>query len=258
MSSFLQSDFLNLHSSGSSVVEILSILATGFSLGLRHALDADHLVAVSTIMNERKGFLSGSLVGALWGVGHTAALFVIGAIIILFNVHMPPMLSATVELLAALVLVALGVNVLWKVRRGAVLHAHSHRHGEFLHAHPHLHEHAGAHKHEAASSHHRLTGMSKKPLLLGMLHGMAGSAGLMLVVLATISSRLLAVVYILLFGIGSMCGMFLMSMMIGMPLSMSARNQRLNRYTRVSLGIVSICLGSFLAWQSIVVNRGMM
>ncbi|MBI1807902.1 MAG: sulfite exporter TauE/SafE family protein [Ignavibacteria bacterium] len=233
----------------------LSILGLGFILGLKHALDADHLVAVSTIVSERKGFWSSSLVGAFWGLGHTASLLVVGLIVIAFNVQIPEKIAQGMEFTVALMLIVLGTNVLRKLRRGATMHFHIHKHQHHIHMHPHLHESVDLHRHGDRVVHHHHVKIGKKPFLVGMVHGMAGSAALMLLVLATISSRPLALLYIAIFGIGSVGGMFLMSMLIGLPFSFTSNHERLNNIVRMSAGIISLCFGLFYAWQVGIVDR---
>ena len=221
----------------------LSILALGFILGLKHATDADHLIAVSTIVSERKGFWSSSIVGALWGLGHTASLIVVGLLVIAFHFQIPEKVAMTMEFMVAVMLIALGVNVLWKIKRGAMLHVHTHVHHDRLPVHPHVHEPGKEHTHD----HGLLVG--KKPLLVGMVHGMAGSAALMLVVLATISSQSLALLYIAIFGIGSIGGMLVMSTLIGLPFFFTLKHDGFNRWIRTSAGIISVVFGLFYAWQ---------
>jgi len=228
----------------------LSVLGLGFVLGLKHALDADHLVAVSTIVSERKGFLSSSLVGALWGLGHTASLLLVGLLVVLFHVQIPDKIAMGMEFTVAIMLVILGANLLWKIRKGATLHFHAHEHSHRLHVHPHLHEHAvPGHRHEQELQNHHKVKASKKPFFVGMVHGMAGSAALMLVVLATISSRAVALLYIAIFGIGSVGGMFLMSALISIPFAITARHRGINRIVQIAAGILSVSFGLFLVWQ---------
>lgn len=224
-----------------------SILGLGFALGLKHALDADHLVAVSTIVSERKSFWSSSAVGALWGLGHTVSLLLVGLLVIAFHFPIPERVSELMEFGVAIMLVVLGLNVLLKVRRGATLHVHAHVHDHHFHIHPHLHEAAAVHDPGENSHHQRAVG--KKPFFVGMVHGMAGSAALMLVVLATITSRSLALLYIGVFGIGSVGGMVLMSTLIGLPFAITSAHDRLNRIIRISAGVISLCFGLFYAWQ---------
>ena len=225
-----------------------SVLVLGFVLGLKHALDADHLVAVSTIVSERKGFWSSSLVGAMWGLGHTASLLIVGLVVIAFHFQIPDKIAMIMEFGVALMLILLGANVLWKIKKGATFHVHSHEHSNRLHVHPHLHDQAVPHDH-STDHRHDVPGVGKKPFFVGMVHGMAGSAALMLVVLATISSRMLALLYIAIFGIGSVGGMFLMSSLIGLPFSLSSKYDRLNKIIRISAGVISVCFGIFYAWQ---------
>jgi ABC-type nickel/cobalt efflux system permease component RcnA len=227
-----------------SHIHFISILGLGFILGLKHALDADHLVAVSTIVSERKGFWSSTIVGALWGLGHTASLVVVGLAVIAFNFHIPEKIAMIMELFVALMLIGLGANVLWKIRKGATFHVHTHDHHDHLHIHPHLHEQASEVQHE----HHGMK-FNKKPFFVGMVHGMAGSAALMLLVLSTISSRAVALLYIAIFGFGSVGGMCVMSALIGLPFSLTAKHDRLNAIIRTSAGVISLFFGLFYVWQ---------
>ena len=232
-------------------LQALSILGVGFVLGLRHALDADHLIAVSTIVSERKKFWSSSLVGVLWGAGHTASLLGAGLLVIAFHVEIPEKIALVMEFAVALMLVLLGLNVLWKMRRGTTYHVHTHEHHHHLHIHPHLHE---VNQQPMQPHHHAAAGVGRKPFFIGMIHGMAGSAALMLLVLSTISSRVLALLYIAIFGAGSLGGMFLMSALIGLPFAMTSRHARLHNLVRASAGVISVCFGLFYAWQTGVVD----
>ncbi|HXF48011.1 MAG TPA: urease accessory protein UreH [Verrucomicrobiae bacterium] len=226
----------------------ISILGLGFFLGLKHALDADHLVAVSTIISERKGFWNSSLVGAMWGLGHTASLLAVGLLVIAFNFQIPPKIALGVEFAVAIMLVALGGNVLWKIFRGATFHIHTHSHEGHLHIHPHFHK-PVEHRSGEHTAHHHPVPIGKTPFFVGALHGLAGSAALMLLVLATISSRPLALAYIGIFGIGSVGGMFLMSALIGLPFSFTSKYERANKIIRTTAGAVSVCFGLFLGYQ---------
>jgi len=230
-------------------VDAISILGLGFALGLKHALDADHLVAVSTIVSERKGMWSSSIVGVLWGLGHTLSLLVVGLLVVAFHFSIPEKLAQGMEFGVALMLIALGANLLWKIWKGATVHVHLHEHHQRVHLHPHLHETVPGvgHDHPLAHEHGRSVGT--KPFLVGMVHGMAGSAALMLIVLATISSRTLALLYIGIFGIGSVGGMLIMSALIGLPFAMTARHERLHTVIRAAAGVVSLCFGLLLACE---------
>jgi high-affinity nickel permease len=223
--------------------EVISILGLGFVLGLKHATDADHLIAVSTIVSERKGFWNSSIVGILWGLGHSASLLIVALAVVSFNVRLPDTIAIWMELAVAAMLVVLGANVLWKLGGGATLHAHEHFHDEKRHIHLHIHSPGKETVHDHVSP------VGKKPFFVGMVHGLAGSAALMLVALATISSRALALLYIAIFGIGSIGGMFIMSALIGLPFAFASQHERLNTIIRASAGALSVCFGLFYAWD---------
>lgn len=242
--------------------ELLPLLGLGFLLGLKHALDADHLLAVSTIVSERKGIFSSSAVGALWGIGHTLALLAVGVLVIALQINIPGRVAMAMEFSVAAMLVYLGLRVLVKLSRGDELHIHVHDHGSHRHIHPHTHPFQTVHDHADAHAHHDVKPSSwlqrllpqarsgRRSILIGMVHGMAGSGSLMLVVLATIPSPAAGFVYIAVFGIGSIGGMVLMSMVIGLPFLVSAdRSLALNRLVRGVAGTASILFGIFLGWQ---------
>jgi len=223
-----------------------AILGLGFVLGLRHALDVDHLAAVSTIVSQRRGLLRSSLVGAVWGLGHTAALLAAGVAVIAFHAEMPPRLGQALELGVAAMLIGLGLNLLWTVRRGGRVHLHSHAHGGHHHVHAHVH----AVDHAPASEHHHTVRSARRPFLVGLVHGLAGSAALMLAVLATIPSPALAVAYIAVFGVGSIGGMMIMSTLLGLPLAIAAeRFARAEVALRAVAGLTSVAVGLVLAWE---------
>ncbi len=237
--------------------EVFSFLIFGFVLGFKHALDPDHLVAVWNIVGERKGVFSSSIVGALWGVGHTASLLLVGVVVIALQVQIPARIALGMEFAVALMLMVLGVNALRKLRGGALL-IQAHEQSTHLHVHPPIHSkyfHSSllslfTFKH--LKSHIR---SGKKSVVIGMIHGLAGSAALMLIVLATIPSRALALSYIAIFGLGSIGGMFLMSTLIGLPFVFTAnKSEGMNKLVRGIAGIVSIAFGMFLAWQIGIVN----
>jgi hypothetical protein len=234
---------------------VISLLAFGFALGLKHATEADHLAAVSTIVSGRKSIWSASVVGGLWGVGHTISLFVAGVAVILLHFEISERLARSLELGVALMLVVLGLDTLRKLARGGQLHMHLHRHGRHVHAHPHLHEssqaHQGAHTGEHSENQHTHHGLviSPRPLIVGMIHGMAGSGALMLLVLSTISSPLIGMSYVLVFGIGSVGGMMLMSLLLSVPFHLTTRFVRVERIMRGMAGMFSLGFGLFMVYQ---------
>ena len=170
-------------------------------------------------------------------------------LVVVLGVQIPAVAALWMEFAVALMLVALGANILWKIFKGATFHFHTHEHSHQLHIHPHLHEPLPAHDHEELIDHHHTVKVGKKPFFVGMVHGMAGSAALMLLVLATIPTHALALLYIGIFGLGSVGGMFLMSALIGLPFSFTARHEKLSTTVRTTAGILSVCFGLILAWQ---------
>jgi high-affinity nickel-transport protein len=226
-----------------------SVLFFGFLLGLRHAVEADHLAAVSTIVSERRSVSGAAAVGALWGVGHTLALVAAGVAVILFRVEIGDRTEMALEFSVALMLIALGVNALRKLRRGALLHFHAHRHGQRWHAHPHLHDGAAAPEESHGETHHGLRA-GARPLVVGMIHGLAGSAAVMLLVLATIGSPLVGFAYIAIFGVGSIGVMVLMSVLVGLPTQLTKRRWRsADLLLRGAAGLLSVAFGILMCYE---------
>jgi ABC-type uncharacterized transport system, permease component len=223
-----------------------SALVFGLVFGLKHAVEADHLAAVSTIVSERKSLLSSSLVGGLWGIGHTIALLVAGLAVLLLNVRIGERAALALEFAVALMLIALGGNALRRLLGGGRLHLHAHRHGSRAHVHPHVHDVA---EEAIADSHHRLR-FSLRPLAVGLIHGLAGSAALMLLVLATVTSRMAGLAFIVVFGVGSIGGMMAMSLLLGLPLQLTAsRFARTHIAVQVLAAVFSIGLGVVMAYR---------
>jgi ABC-type nickel/cobalt efflux system permease component RcnA len=186
------------------------------------------------------------LVGTFWGLGHTASLLAMSVVILLLRTSIPEHVSLWLELPVSLMLIVLGVNTLWRTlrERGWQVHAHVHSHEEGApHSHIHLHAHA-EHSHR-----HHLFRMGRRPFLVGLVHGIAGSAAITLAVVATIPSIALGLAYIGIFGIGSIGGMLLMSAMIGLPFALTARRfSILNGGIRLLAGLFSVLFGLWLAW----------
>jgi ABC-type nickel/cobalt efflux system permease component RcnA len=235
-------------------ISTISILFFGFVLGLKHAVEADHLAAVSTIVTERKSLLSSIIVGGIWGLGHTISLFAAGVFVLLLDFQISERVEGFLELGVGIMLIFLGLNVMRKILRGGTLHFHTHAHGGHTHAHPHIHEHARSandepHSHAEPHTHHE-SSLSPRPLIIGLVHGLAGSAGLMLIVLPTIQTRYLGLLYIIIFGIGSIGGMMLMSFLVSLPLRLTAlRFSRINALLRCLASLASIGLGLWIVYE---------
>jgi high-affinity nickel-transport protein len=193
------------------------ILGLGFVLGLRHALDADHLAAVSTIVSRRRSLWRSALVGVVWGMGHTTSLLAVAVVLIAFHAEIPPAVSRLLELVVAAMLIALGVR---------------------LHVRP-----AGIADHEHGASH-------RPPFVVGLVHGLAGSGGLMLAVAATIPDPLLAVAYVTVFGVGSIGGMAVTSALFAIPMLATARRfAGADRWLCAAAAVASVAVGIQLAWS---------
>ena len=226
----------------------ISVLLIGLLLGLQHAIEADHLAAVSTIVSEKKSLLSASIVGGFWGVGHTISLFAVGIVVIVLKLQIPESFETTLETCVGVMLVFLGVNAIWKLFNIDKFHAHAHVHGEREHLHFHTHEDEG----EDDQTHHRF---GPRSIFIGMLHGLAGSAALMLLLIPTIPSPALALVYILVFGFGSIIGMMAMSFLIGVPLHFTAyRFNVINSGIRLFAGLFSLTIGVMMIWERVPVS----
>jgi high-affinity nickel permease len=212
-------------------------------MGLRHALDADHLAAVSTFASEEKNPLRSSLIGAYWGLGHTASLLVFGMAIAAFRLAVSPRLSQVLEFLVGCMLILLGVNVLRKLAQRPAIHAHEHTHEATTHRHLHVHLNGAEHAHR-----HHVLRVRGRPFVVGVVHGLAGTAAVMLLVVGAIPSILLALGFILIFGIGSIGGMMTMSMLMSVPLALAApRLVAVERAIRLAAGLFSFGFGVFLA-----------
>jgi hypothetical protein len=220
----------------------LAVLGLGFVLGLRHALDVDHLAAVSTIVSRRRSVWRSALVGVAWGVGHTTSLLAVAVGVIALHAEIPSWVEQGLELCVAVMLVGLGARLLHGVLRGDALHAHSHAHAGRPHRHPHWHRDGGA-AHDHGPSHRR-------PFAVGLVHGLAGSGGLMLAVAATIPDPLLAVAYVAIFGLGSIGGMAITSALVAIPSLLTTRRfAGAERWLRAGAAIASVTVGCALAWE---------
>jgi high-affinity nickel permease len=221
---------------------LLATLAGGFALGMVHALDADHLVAVSALVSERPAPGRSSLVGLAWGLGHATALGAGGVAVVLLGRAVPAALGAGFELAVALMLVMLGVQAVRRGLASAALHRHLHAHDGAVHAHRHLHVH-GLGRHEGLL--HALAHAGRRPFAVGLVHGLAGSAALSLVVLAAIPTPGLALAYVAVFGVGSIGGMALVSGLVAVPLA--AATQGALRRLQVGIGAAGVAFGCVLA-----------
>lgn len=196
-----------------------ALLALGFLLGMRHALDPDHVVAVTTIVSEQRSLSRASRIGALWGIGHTSTILLLGGAILLLRLSIPPRLGLAMEFAVAVMLVALGVRNLRSEAREA-----------------------------PATS-------AVRPLVVGFVHGLAGSAFVAMLVLMEIRDPVMGLLYILVFGLGTIAGMTMVTAAIALPASYAvARMGSMQRHLRLASGVASVAFGLFLAHQIGVVD----
>lgn len=263
-----------------SATNLASLLFLGFFLGMRHATDADHIIAIATIISRQRSLRGSAMIGAAWGVGHTFTILVVGGAIILFGIVIPPRLGLAMELAVGVMLVFLGIVTLTgmgQVLRGAAApllgtigageghsHAHTgpmsrhhHAHGDYVHRHAHGHgDHAHGHEEDRTPVAWLDLKFRKielyqwlRPLAIGIVHGLAGSAAVALLVLTAVREPLWAMAYLLLFGIGTVGGMMLITMALSMPFAYTTGMPRLNWQLRTASGLISFAFGLFLIYQ---------
>jgi len=253
------------------MIGLLSILAVGFFLGMRHATDPDHVIAVTTIVSNQRNKMRAALIGAFWGVGHTLTIFVVGTGIILFNLAIPVRVGLSMELSVAVMLIILGLfNVAGFLRslpappihhEGEVVHSHPHSHGNFTHTHPHTHQHESPPLDDIQLGWiDRLFGQVSlyqylRPFVIGVVHGLAGSAAVALLVLTTIRNAHWAIAYLLIFGVGTVAGMMLITMSLASAFRLVGNTrQKFSRRLAFASGLLSLGFGLFVAYQICIVD----
>src|SRR5690349_21185861 len=214
--------------------EVLTGSALGTLFGMRHALEPDHLTAVSTLVTGERSSVRAVMLGASWGIGHTVSLVAVGAVLVALRAEMPAHVADLFELFVAIMLVALGIRAIAiAMRQGRVGPTRTHHHGRVVHKHP------GATPHVHVGH----WTLARRPLIVGAVHGLAGSGALTALVLATLTSTAARITYMTLFGFGSTLGMALLSGLLGWPLARLGANQTMTRALSVVVGGVSIGLG---------------
>jgi ABC-type nickel/cobalt efflux system permease component RcnA len=227
----------------------LSVLIVGFMIGLRHALEADHVAAVASIVTQKQGKKAAMRHGVVWGLGHTITLFVFGTIALLAGSLIPGQMASLLECAVGFMLLYLGLDVLWRMRRNGV-HFHVHQHHGKRHLHAHQHHANVAHTDLSAHQHQHTSPFPVRTLMIGIMHGMAGSAALVVLTLNAAQDFWLGLGYMLLFGVGSIVGMALLSAAISLPFSLSSqRIERFTGYLQLSIGVGTSGLGSVMVFN---------
>ncbi|WP_047151068.1 urease accessory protein UreH domain-containing protein [Aneurinibacillus tyrosinisolvens] len=207
---------------------LLSILGLGFVLGIKHAIEPDHVIAVSTIASQSKKLSRSSLAGVFWGIGHTATLFIIGIMLILMKGKIQEKWAMTLEFSVGVMLVYLGTTSILS----------------FKNAHVHKHEHNGeVHKHQHKDIDYI------KPLIVGLVHGLAGSAAMVLLTMSTVKSVWEGAAYILVFGVGTIIGMLFFTTIIGVPFVLSAKKVSINKTLTQITGVISTVFGIYYMYN---------
>jgi sulfite exporter TauE/SafE len=262
---------------------LFALTVLGFFLGMRHATDPDHVIAITTIVARHRTTRGAALIGVLWGVGHTLTIMVVGAGIILLGWVIPPRLGLSLELSVGLMLIVLGLlnfsGVLQRISESAAagshghsrsaseghstVHAHPHQHGDYVHSHAHGHD-PESHPHPPEQTplgrlDRRLGNLGAyqvlRPLIVGVVHGLAGSAAVALLVLATIGDSAWAIGYLMVFGLGTIVGMMLITAAIAWPFAYAGgRFVRLHRGLRLASGVISLVVGLAIAYRIGVVD----
>ena len=229
---------------------MISILLLGLLLGMKHAIEVDHVAALATLATRSQSVGQTVKLGATWGLGHTLTLLLFGGLVLALDLVMPERLAQALEFAVGIMLVLLGLGVLRRVARERV-HFHIHRHadaGVHLHAHSHAAETMPHDPEHHEHSHPRA--LRVRALLVGMMHGMAGSAALILLTLETVVSPGVGFLYIALFGLGSILGMALLSVIIAIPLRYSESGLTLAHNTlKCAVGLATVALGVAIIYE---------
>jgi len=262
----------------------LAIALLGLLLGMRHATDPDHVIAVTTILSRERRLAVAARIGVVWGLGHTITVLIVGAAIIILKIAIPTRLGLAMEFAVAVVLIMLGVGAATSLIRkaaarltwgsssdaGLVVHAHAHVHDGAIHSHPHAHisDHENSHEDISDAMHrdHRIaadelpTLAARRPLLrsfaVGLVHGLAGSAAIALLVLGAIPDPMWATLYLAIFCVGTMIGMTLITTAIATPfMVVSRRASWIHQGLVTGSGLLSFCFGLFLAYQIGIVDH---
>ncbi len=221
-----------------------SLLILGFLIGMRHAIEADHVAAVATLVSTSKSTKQSIWHGVAWGAGHTLTLFLFGSVVIMFNGTLSESTASWLEFSVGILLVLLGLDVIRRLYKERI-HFHLHQHeNQPAHFHAHSHCSHSTHNKEAHQHSHSRPSFPLRALFVGLIHGMAGASALILLTVSKIDSPVTAMIYIAMFGIGSMAGMAVLSVIIAWPLRRSARGMTgLHNGVHFILGSFTVALG---------------
>lgn len=227
----------------------ISLLLIGFFIGMRHALESDHVAAIASLATGSSSVKQTAWQGAVWGLGHTLTLFIFGSIVLLADSVIPEQFAAFLEFIVGLMLIGLGTDVLWRLYKKRI-HFHIHKHNSIQHFH--AHSHSGEDNHKKSKHEHEHC-FPKRALYIGLMHGMAGSASLIVLTLQTVQATAIGMLYILLFGVGSIIGMATLSVVIAIPLRYSSNELTwLYNSLQAIVGVSTILLGGVTTFHYLV------
>jgi ABC-type nickel/cobalt efflux system permease component RcnA len=251
--------FFSVLESNINVAAPTGILLLGFVTGLRHSIEADHVAAVlSVVASNHKNIKRASLLGAIWGLGHTTSLFIAGLVVLLLAVNISETISNRLEFVVGIMLLFLGVTTFtgWSIGKffkglrhhkksstssSSHTHIHSHQENNVVHSHGHVHDREHGHGH--------------KSLIIGMVHGLAGSGALLLIVLSTINSVPLGLAYIAIFGVGSIGGMAGVSTLMGIPFVKLSNSAKISMALRYVAAITTLAIGAGLIYELVWIEQ---
>lgn len=231
-------------------VTIFAVLSMSFLLGIKHAIEPDHMIAVSTIASQTKSLWRSTLAGVFWGIGHTLTLLLVGLIMIVVKGQIPETVALSLEFAVGIMLVYLGISSILSIKKEKI-HAHLHEHQEGYD-----HNHFHSHKEEKSHQHAHKDLSYYKSMAIGIVHGLAGSAAMVLLTMETVKTVNEAVIYILIFGLGTILGMLLTTTAIGVPFVLTANSAKVNRGLTRLVGLVSVAFG-FYYMYSIGIGDGL-
>lgn len=249
--------FFSVLESNINVAAPTGILLLGFVTGLRHSIEADHVAAVlSVVASNHKNIKRASLLGAIWGLGHTTSLFIAGLVVLLLTVNISETTSNRLEFGVGIMLLFLGVTTFtgWSIGKFFKGLRHHKKSSTSL-SHTHIHSHQGDVVHSHGHVHDREHGHGHKSLIIGMVHGLAGSGALLLIVLSTINSVPLGLAYIAIFGVGSIGGMAGVSTLMGIPFVKLSNSAKISMALRYVAAITTLAIGAGLIYELVWIEQ---